>query len=222
MTLASIRFRLTAWYFCSLAVILTLFAFGAWVAMENSIVEAVDHDLRLRIETFRSSRSGSSAKRRTNCWRNFRSRPNSGWGADFCRCVTASGRVLYRSARLGVTQLGLKAHAEPVDRISRPRARGARTCGWLLRRSTPRDAISRSRWPSRCASLKSRASGLEGFFWCWPHFPYCWQPLADSGSAAGRWRRSTGLPTRPAGSASQTFQRAFKFQPPRTNCSGSR
>ncbi len=50
MSFASIRFRLTAWYFCSLAVILGLFALAAWYGMGRSMLKAVDHDLRLRIE----------------------------------------------------------------------------------------------------------------------------------------------------------------------------
>jgi len=53
MTFGSIRFRLTAWYFLSLAVILTLFGLGARFAMQTSIFEAVDHDLRTRIQDVR-------------------------------------------------------------------------------------------------------------------------------------------------------------------------
>jgi cytochrome oxidase assembly protein ShyY1 len=45
----SIRFRLAAWYFVGSALILTLFALGAWMAMRASVRKAVDHDLRQRI-----------------------------------------------------------------------------------------------------------------------------------------------------------------------------
>jgi hypothetical protein len=50
VSFASIRFRLTAWYFCSLTVILSLFALAVWYGMESSMLKAVDHDLRLRSE----------------------------------------------------------------------------------------------------------------------------------------------------------------------------
>ncbi|HTS50620.1 MAG TPA: hypothetical protein VMH05_21895, partial [Bryobacteraceae bacterium] len=49
MRFSSIRFRLAAWYFVSFAVILALFAVGAWMAMRASVREAVDRDLRQRI-----------------------------------------------------------------------------------------------------------------------------------------------------------------------------
>ena len=49
MIFRSIRFRLAAWYFVSLAIILALFGLGAWIAMRTSLREALDHDLRQRI-----------------------------------------------------------------------------------------------------------------------------------------------------------------------------
>ena len=53
MMSGSIRIRLTAWYAFSLAVILALFAGGAWLAMRASVQETVDKDLRARIEDVR-------------------------------------------------------------------------------------------------------------------------------------------------------------------------
>src|SRR4051794_14231860 len=49
MMAGSIRFRLTAWYASTLALVLSLFAVTAWIAMRSSVIETVDKDLRTRI-----------------------------------------------------------------------------------------------------------------------------------------------------------------------------
>ena len=106
MILTSIRFRLTAWYFCSLAVILTLFAFGAWVAMESSILEAVDHDLRLRIQDVQEFTARNLAEEPDELMGEFREQAELGLGGGLLQVRDATGRVLYRSTRLGDTELG--------------------------------------------------------------------------------------------------------------------
>ena len=50
MNLHSIRVRLTAWYFLSLAFILIFFSAGCLVAMRASINRAVDDELRIQIK----------------------------------------------------------------------------------------------------------------------------------------------------------------------------
>ena len=59
----SIRFRLTAWYSLSLAVVLALVAVASYFAMRASMYRAIDVDLRFRIagvEEFLESRPGSN------------------------------------------------------------------------------------------------------------------------------------------------------------------
>lgn len=116
MTFASIRVRLTAWYFCSLALILTLFAVGAWFAMANSILEAVDHDLRLRIGDVQEFIGRQQAKVPGDLKDDFQEQASFGLGGGLLEVRDGDGRVLYRSARLGEVSLGRPSAAN--SRIS--------------------------------------------------------------------------------------------------------
>jgi heavy metal sensor kinase len=110
---ASIRFRLTAWYFCSLALILALFALGAWFAMNNSIMAAVDHDLRLRIRDVQGFTERHIAAAPDGLMDDFREQAELGLGGGLLQVRDGDGRVLYRSPRLGSIQLGLQSAATP-------------------------------------------------------------------------------------------------------------
>ena len=107
MTFGSIRFRLTAWYFLSLAVILALFGFGARLAMQTSIFDAVDHDLRTRIQDVQQFIEKQMKVGPRQLINEFREQSMLGVGGSLLQVCDESGAVLYRSARLGEYPLGL-------------------------------------------------------------------------------------------------------------------
>src|SRR5436305_15250541 len=49
MNVRSLRFRLPAWYFCSVAVIFALTAGGYWLAVRSALNSALDQHLRFRV-----------------------------------------------------------------------------------------------------------------------------------------------------------------------------
>lgn len=101
----SIRLRLTAWYALSVTVILGLFAVGAWLAMRESVVETVDHDLRTRIEDVREFVLRESSSGRAELEHEFREQTLLGLGGGLVQVTDAAGRILYRSAGLRAGQL---------------------------------------------------------------------------------------------------------------------
>jgi heavy metal sensor kinase len=109
----SIRFRLTAWYFCSLAVILALFVVGASFAMGSSMVKAVDHDLRLRIEDVRQFIDRELATTPGELVEDFGDQAGLGLGGGLLEVQDGAGRVLYRSGRLGNRRFGSDNVAGP-------------------------------------------------------------------------------------------------------------
>jgi hypothetical protein len=113
----SIRFRLTAWYFCSLAVILGLFVFAASFAMGSSMVKAVDHDLRLRLEDVRKFIDHELATTPGEMVENFGEQVGLGLGGGLLEVQDGAGRVLYRSGRLGNSWLGPDSVAGPAYRV---------------------------------------------------------------------------------------------------------
>lgn len=102
----SIRLRLTAWYFCSLAVILGLFSLGAWFAMGSSMLKAVDHDLRLRIEDVHQFIDRELATTPNELTEDFGEQAALGLGGGLLEVRDKSGQVLYRSPRFDRAQLG--------------------------------------------------------------------------------------------------------------------
>ncbi|HEX3746225.1 MAG TPA: ATP-binding protein [Bryobacteraceae bacterium] len=115
MRLASIRFRLTAWYFCSLAVILGLFALAAWFGMESSMLKAVDHDLRLRLEDVQQFIDRELAATPGELTDDFQEQAGLGLGGSLLEVRDGAGLMLYRSARLGKTQLGTSAAGRTIE-----------------------------------------------------------------------------------------------------------
>jgi two-component system, OmpR family, heavy metal sensor histidine kinase CusS len=105
VSFASIRFRLTAWYFCSLTVILSLFALAVWYGMESSMLKAVDHDLRLRSEDVRQLIIREVASTPGELADDFQEEAALGLGGGLLEVRDSAGRVLFRSARLGKVQL---------------------------------------------------------------------------------------------------------------------
>ena len=105
MSLASIRFRLAAWYFFSVSLILALFAGGAWFAMRASVFDAVDHDLRQRIHDVRHFAEQQMAVDPSELTDELREHSLLGSGGGLMQVTDGNGRVLYRSDRLGRIQL---------------------------------------------------------------------------------------------------------------------
>lgn len=127
MNYASIRFRLAAWYFFSVSLILALFAAGAWFAMRASVFEAVDHDLRQRIHDVRNFAEQQMAVGPSELTDEFREHSLLGSSGGLMQVTDGNGRVLYRSDRLGRIQLAFKKPTAVEGKIefTTERARGS-------------------------------------------------------------------------------------------------
>jgi hypothetical protein len=102
MMRGSIPFRLTAWYFLSLALMLALFGFGARLAMQSSVFQAVDHDLRLRIRDVNEFLNQQMNSEPDDLKDEFRERLCLAWEAACYKCATkqappSTGPPEYRS-----------------------------------------------------------------------------------------------------------------------------
>lgn len=117
MIFSSLRVRLTAWYFVSLALILSLFAAGAWIAMKRSITEAVDLDLRQRIRDVREFTQQQLDVSARELMDEFHEHTLLGLGGGLVQVLDGSGNVLFRSARLGATQLDFQAPTADLKRV---------------------------------------------------------------------------------------------------------
>lgn len=101
MEFGSLRVRLTAWYALTVALLLALFGFGAWFAMRASILEAVDHNLRIRIADVRDFVSQEGRPGREALVEELGEQSLLGLGGGLLELSDDSGNVLYRSKRLG-------------------------------------------------------------------------------------------------------------------------
>ncbi|HYK18562.1 MAG TPA: ATP-binding protein [Bryobacteraceae bacterium] len=107
MKSSSIRVRLTAWYFVSLALILTLFAIGAWAAMRASMRAAVDRDLDQRIRDVRDFTAQELSLGEAELLEELQEHSLLGLGGGLLQMSDQNGRVLFRSGRLKDTHLDL-------------------------------------------------------------------------------------------------------------------
>ena len=107
MRFSSIRFRLAAWYFVCFAVILALFALGAWMAMRSSVREAVDHDLRQRIQDVRQFTEQELDVGQAELLEELQEHSLLGLGGGLLQLSDGDGHVLFRSGRLKNTTLDL-------------------------------------------------------------------------------------------------------------------
>jgi heavy metal sensor kinase len=96
----SIRFRLTAWYALTLAVVLSLVAVGARVAMRASVYETLDNNLRIRAQSVRQFMEGSSALEPGPFAEELRTEGARGLGGGMFRICGSQGELVYQSADL--------------------------------------------------------------------------------------------------------------------------
>jgi heavy metal sensor kinase len=108
MKFGSLRVRLTAWYFGTVGLLLALFALGALLAMRASIVEAVDHDLRVRISDVRDFLDQHTKSGRDGLRAELREQSLLGLGGGLVEVSDGAGAPLYRSPRLGGRSLDVK------------------------------------------------------------------------------------------------------------------
>jgi heavy metal sensor kinase len=111
MKFSSIRFRLAASYSVAFALILTLFALGAWMAMRASVREAVDHDLRQRILDVRQFTEQELDLGQAELLEELQEHSLLGLGGGLLQLSDGDGRVLFRSGRLKHMPLDLIAPA---------------------------------------------------------------------------------------------------------------
>jgi heavy metal sensor kinase len=107
----SIRLRLAAWYFVSLAMILGLFAIGAWIAMKAGVREAVDHDLRVRIRDVREFMDEELAAGPAELLEELKEHSLLGLGGGLLQLSDGDARVIFRSGRLKDARLRLPVPA---------------------------------------------------------------------------------------------------------------
>ena len=105
MPLHSIRFRLTAWYFVSIAAILTLFGFSAWLAIRTSLAQTVDHSLAVRADDVRDFLGKELSAGPASLLEEFREQTQLGLAGGLFRVVNADGVVMYGSPRFPAQQV---------------------------------------------------------------------------------------------------------------------
>lgn len=114
----SIRFRLAAWYFVSIAALLALFGIGAWLAMRSSVRAAVDHDLQQRIRDVKGFLAQELDQGETELLEELQEHSQLGLGGGLLQLSDARGRLLFRSGRLKSLSVDLPTPS-PSDRTVR-------------------------------------------------------------------------------------------------------
>ena len=103
----SIRIRLTAWYALTLALVLSIVAIGARVAMQASVYETLDNNLRIRAQSVRQFMEGSSTLAPGAFAEELRTEGGRGLGGGMFRICGPHQELVYQSADL--SQLTLPA-----------------------------------------------------------------------------------------------------------------
>ena len=115
----SIRFRLTAWYALTLAVVLSVVAIGARIAMWTSVYETLDNNLRIRARSVQHFLEGSSTLPPGAFAEELRTEGARGLGGGMFRICGANHQLVYQSADLSQLKLpacpDLAGPAESVD-----------------------------------------------------------------------------------------------------------
>ncbi len=146
MNFGSIRFRLAAWYFLSVALILILFGTGAWLALERSIVQAADHDLESRLKDVCEFVDKQLTIGPNELAEELEEEIQLGLGSGLVELSDGTGRVLYRSTRLGNALAAFHASPERIGAMSL---------------STRQKGASYLRVASEAVVLKGRLFGIQ-------------------------------------------------------------
>jgi heavy metal sensor kinase len=109
----SIRLRLTAWYFLSLAAILAFFAFGCQFALRTSINHAVDEEIRAQMDAVARFLSGEAPTLASDQIKDELNEMSNTGG--FLRVEDETGHIVYQSEFFTRQEMSLKP-----DRSSSP------------------------------------------------------------------------------------------------------
>jgi CheY-like chemotaxis protein len=104
MGFVSIRLRLAAWYFITVALVLCLFGVGAWAAMRHSVLQAVDRDLNVRLRDVREFVDLQLRIGPKELLEELSEEAMLGLGGGLFQLLDEHDQVLYRSKRLGNAQ----------------------------------------------------------------------------------------------------------------------
>lgn len=96
----SLRFRITAWYFVTVACLLLVFGLGAWLALRTSILQAVDHNLQMRIAGVRGFLDEQTGAGRDAVEEELSEQSLLGLGGPLLEVRDKTGALIYRSPRL--------------------------------------------------------------------------------------------------------------------------
>jgi len=114
----TIQARLTAWYFLSIAVIVTLFAGGSWLALKASMYHSIDRDLRYRIATVAPFILSHELHTREQFARTFANSSDSSIVGVFVQITDEQSQVLYESDVLQSHRVPVMAPAPGGGSIS--------------------------------------------------------------------------------------------------------
>lgn len=96
----SLRFRITAWYFVTVACLLAIFGLGAWLVMRASILSAVDHNLQARIAGVRTFLDDQTRGGHDDVREELGEQSLLGLGGPLLEIRDLNGNLLFRSPRL--------------------------------------------------------------------------------------------------------------------------
>ncbi len=134
----SIHIRLTVYYLCSLAVIVTAFAIGCWYAMKASMYHSVDRDLRYRMRAVVPFLQSHSLNTPEEFRKTFENSPDSSIVGVFVQITDAKSSLLYQSEILAVHHVPVLPPGNADGSISWS---SAKEYGWTIRAASERIRI---------------------------------------------------------------------------------
>jgi heavy metal sensor kinase len=157
----SIRFRLTAWYFASIILLLGFLAHGSWLALTASIYKAVDDGLVNRMDGVIEVLNQYSDLDETQLAKRLAESSNLMVGGSLFRVFDNNNRLVYRSAGLSRHQVST---GPPAVNGSNIVFRYADRGDWRLRFAAKRVDLKGRNWIVEIAEpLHSYESALHRF-----------------------------------------------------------
>ncbi len=126
----TIQARLTAWYFLSVAIIVTLFAAGSWFAMKASMYHSTDRDLHYRIGAVVPFIESHALNTRAGFSKVFAGSSDSSIVGVFVQITDEQSGILYESDVLRSHRVPLLPMAAPDGSLSMTTVSGH---GWPVR-----------------------------------------------------------------------------------------